>query len=87
MEDERACGPINAVAPTPQTNRAFAETLGKVMGSPSWLPVPQISLRAILGEMADLVVTGQRALPKKAQALGYQFRFTQIELALRDLLA
>jgi uncharacterized protein (TIGR01777 family) len=86
LEDERVRGPINASAPTPQTNRAFAEALGQVMGSPSWLPVPAISLRVILGEMADLVVNGQRALPKKAQSLGYPFHFSELEPALRDLL-
>lgn len=87
LEDDRACGPINATAPSPETNRAFAATLGKVMGTPSWLPVPEFSLRAVLGEMADLVVNGQRALPKKAQELGYQFRYAHLEPALRDLLA
>jgi uncharacterized protein (TIGR01777 family) len=87
LEDARASGPINAAAPTPQTNRDFASTLGKVMGTPSWLPVPGFSLRAILGEMADLVVYGQRALPKQAQALGYKFRYPQLDPALRDLLS
>jgi hypothetical protein len=87
LEDERASGPINTAAPTPQTNRDFSSTLGKVMGSLSWMPVPEFALRALLGEMADLVVYGQRALPKKAQALGYQFRFPQLEPALRDLLS
>ncbi|NTV65828.1 MAG: DUF1731 domain-containing protein, partial [Oscillochloris sp.] len=86
LENEQARGPINAVAPHPQPNRTFSSILGKVMESPSWMPVPEISLRVLLGEMADLVVYGQRALPKKAQALGYQFRYPQLEAALRDLL-
>jgi len=86
LEDERATGPINATAPEPETNRAFAETLGRVMGSPSWLPVPALSLRLALGEMADLVTTGQRVLPKRALELGYRFRFPRLEPALRDLL-
>ncbi len=87
LENEQASGPINATAPHPLTNRDFSSILGKVMGSPSWMPVPEIALRAVLGEMADLVVNGQRALPKKAQALGYQFRYSQLEPALRDLLS
>lgn len=87
LEDARVRGPINATAPTPETNRAFAETLGRVMGSPAWLPVPEFSLRATLGEMADLVVHGQRAMPRRVQELGYQFHYTQLEPALRDLLA
>lgn len=86
LEDERVRGPLNATAPNPKTNRAFSETLGRVVGSPSWLPVPEFSLRIALGEMADLVVKGQRVLPKQALALGYQFQFPELEGALRDLL-
>lgn len=87
LENEQASGPINAVAPTPQNNRNFSSILGKVMGSPSWMPVPEFSLRIILGEMADLVVNGQRVVPKKAQALGYHFRYAQLEPALRNLIS
>jgi uncharacterized protein len=87
LENEQASGPINAVAPNPQPNRTFSSILGKVMDSPSWMPVPEIVLRAVLGEMADLVVNGQRVLPKKAQSLGYQFRYTHLEPALRNLLS
>ncbi len=86
LEDERASGPINATAPTPQTNRDFSSILGKVMNSLSWMPIPDVVLRAVLGEMADLVVNGQRAMPKKAQALGYQFKYPKLEPALRDLI-
>lgn len=86
LEDERVAGPINATAPAPVTNRDFTSTLGEVLGSPSWLPVPEFSLRVALGEMADLVVKGQRVLPKRAQELGYTFRFPELAPALRDLL-
>jgi uncharacterized protein (TIGR01777 family) len=86
LEDERARGPLNATAPTPQTNRDFTTTLGQVLGSPSWLAVPEFSLRIALGEMADLVTKGQRVLPKRAQELGYSFRFPELAPALRDLL-
>lgn len=65
LDDERAHGPINATAPEPLTNREFSSVLGKVMGSPAWMPVPAAALRVALGEMADLVTTGQRVLPKK----------------------
>lgn len=86
LDDERVRGPLNASAPTPQTNREFSATLGKVISSPSWLTVPQAGLRLALGEMADLVIKGQRVLPKRALELGYQFKFTELEAALRDLL-
>jgi uncharacterized protein len=87
LEDERVNGPINATAPQPAQNRTFAETIGRVMGRPSWLPVPGIAVRLMMGEMADMVVTGQRVLPKKALDLGYQFAFPTLEPALRDILA
>jgi uncharacterized protein len=86
LEDARVVGPLNATAPDPQTNRDFTGTLGRVIGSPSWLAVPEFSLRIALGEMADLVVKGQRALPRRAEELGYQFRFRELRPALEDLL-
>jgi hypothetical protein len=87
LTDERYNGPINATAPNPVPNRVFAETLGKVLNSPSWLPVPEFSLRLALGEMADLVVKGQRVLPARARALGYEFKYPTLEAALRNLLS
>ncbi len=86
LEDERLRGPVNATAPTPATNRDFCATLGAVLGSPSWLPVPEFSLRIALGEMADLVTTGQRVLPRRVQELGYSFKHPELRAALRDLL-
>lgn len=86
LEDGRLSGPVNATAPEPQTNRDFSATLGKVVGTPSWLPVPETALRVALGEMADLVVKGQRVLPKRALELGYRFRYPRLEDALRQLL-
>jgi uncharacterized protein (TIGR01777 family) len=86
LEDERAAGPINATAPGAVTSREFAATLGRVLGSPSWIPAPELAIRAVLGEMADIVVQGQRVVPRRAQELGYGFRFPELGPALRDLL-
>jgi NAD dependent epimerase/dehydratase family enzyme len=57
-----------------------------VLGSSSWLPVPEFGIRIALGEMADLVVRGQRVLPKRAQELGYTFKYPTLKPALKDLL-
>lgn len=86
LEDERARGPLNASAPEPQTNRDFSRTLGKVMGSPAWFPVPSFGLRILLGEVAAMLTEGQRVIPKKALDLGYQFKYPTSEQALRNLL-
>ncbi len=86
LEDARVSGPLNATAPAPQTNYDFARTLGKVVGTPSWLPVPGFSLKLLLGELADRLVEGQRAIPQKAHELGYSFQYPTSEQALRDLI-
>jgi uncharacterized protein (TIGR01777 family) len=82
-ENPQASGPINATAPNPVTMKEFCRTLGKVMGRPSWAPVPAFALRIMLGEMADMLLTGQRVIPAAAQKLGYQFRYPSLESALQ----
>src|SRR6266699_340768 len=76
-------GPVNATAPNPVTNRAFAAALGRAMHRPSLMPAPAFALRLLLGEMADgLLLSGQRAVPAKAERLGFTFRFGRVEDAL-----
>lgn len=76
-------GPLNATAPEPITNRAFARTLGSVLARPSILAVPAWPLRTILGGFAEeLLLSGQRVLPQAALASGFQFRFGTIDAAL-----
>ncbi len=87
LEDERWSGPINATAPDPVPNRVFSKVLGKVLGRPSLLPVPGIALRALYGEMAEIVTSGARVMPAKALVLGYEFAYPQLEQALRQALA
>jgi uncharacterized protein len=86
LENEQARGPINGTAPEPQTNRDFAKTLGRVMGRPAWLPVPGFAMKLLLGEMADMITTGQRVIPKRAQDLGYQFKYPTSAQAIRQIL-
>ncbi len=86
LQNEQARGPLNLTAPEPQTNAEFMSTLGKVMNSPSWAPVPGFALKLVLGEFADNLTTGQRAIPAKGQELGYTFQYPTSEVALRHLL-
>jgi uncharacterized protein (TIGR01777 family) len=80
-------GAINATAPVPVTNREFSRALGAAMGRPAWAPVPGFMLRTLFGELADAaLLNGQRAVPKRAQELGFQFEFPTVEGALRNLL-
>jgi len=78
-----AVGPFNATAPNPVTMKEFCSTLGRVLGRPSWAPVPGFALRILLGEMAEMLLTGQRVLPARAQKLGYKFRYANLFEALQ----
>ncbi len=82
-EPDRA---VNLTAPTPVTNAELSKTLGRVLGRPAVLPVPAAGLRLLYGEMAQVVTTGQRVIPAKLQRLGYEFRYPELEPALRDVL-
>ena len=82
-----ADGPINATAPNPVTNAEFSRALGRALHRPAFMPAPGFALRLALGEMADaLLLSGQRAVPAKAERLGFRFRFTQLAEALRAIL-
>jgi uncharacterized protein len=79
-------GPLNATAPNPVTNAELTRALGVALHRPTVLPAPTIALRAVLGEGAQILLTGQRVLPKRTQELGYAFRFERLEDALANLL-
>lgn len=79
-------GPLNATAPTPVTNEELSQTIGRVLGRPSFLRAPSFALRLILGEMADaLVLGGQRVVPEVAQRNGFAFRYPTVESALKEI--
>ena len=87
VENDAASGAFNGTAPNPLTQRDFARTLGRVMGRPSFMPTPAFALKLALGDMAELLTTGQRVLPKRTQEAGFEFEYPELEPALRDLLA
>jgi uncharacterized protein len=79
-------GPVNATAPSPVRNGEFSKTLGRVLRRPAFLPVPALALRALYGEMAEIVTSGARVLPAKPLMLGYRFRHPELQEALRSAL-
>ncbi len=85
-DTEAARGIYNVAAPNPVTNEQFTRILGRVMGRPSILPVPEFALKLLLGEVAALVLEGRPVSVKKLAALGFDFRFPTLEAALLDLL-
>lgn len=86
MEREDAEGAYNLSAPNPVPQKEFAKTLGSVMGRPSIMPAPAFALKAVLGEMAALVLEGQRQLPKRLLNMGFEFQYPELAPALRDIL-
>lgn len=86
LDDARVRGPLNGTAPEDCTMERFCQVLGRVLGRPSWLPVPRFALNLLLGERVSVVLASQRVLPERAQALGFTFQHAALEGALRDLL-
>lgn len=82
IDNPLAQGPFNATAPNPVQNKEFSTTLGKVIHRPSWVPVPAFLLKLALGEMAEMLLTGQRAVPAAAEKLGFKFRYPELGEAL-----
>jgi uncharacterized protein (TIGR01777 family) len=87
IDDERVSDVVNATAPNPVTNRAFSKALGKALGRPAIVPVPGATLDLMYGkEFGRVLRGGQRVMPRRALDLGYEFRHTEVDEALDDLL-
>jgi hypothetical protein len=85
LGNERVEGALNATAPAPATNKDFTKTLGKVLNRPTFLPVPGFAIRTLFGEMGEsLLLQGNRILPEKALSAGFQFKFADLESAIRN---
>jgi len=80
-------GALVLASPTACRQREFAREVGRALGRPCWLPVPAFGLRLALGRQADLLLHGHRAEPAKAVSLGYQFRYPELGVALRQALS
>ncbi len=79
-------GPVNAVAPELVRSREFARAIGAVLGRPAFLAVPAFVLRLVVGEFAEALLTGQRALPRRAGESGYRFTYPELRSALETVL-
>lgn len=87
LTDKDMSGAFNAVSPNPVNNAEFTRTLAQVLNKRIWLPnVPAFVLKALLGERASLVLKGSRVSSKKIEDAGYDFEYTSLEPALKNLL-
>lgn len=87
LDSDNFSGVYNATAPHPVRFGAFCDALAKALRRPNWLPVPSLALQLILGEAAELVLKGQRVLPKRLLENGFKFQFEDVQLALEDIVA
>ena len=87
IENEEAQGAFNLTAPAPATNGDLAKLIGKIMSRPSFVPVPGFAMRLAFGDVAEVVLKGQQAVPQRLRDLGFEFRYPEAESALKDLLA
>ena len=86
LDDPAWIGAINACAPEPATNRELSKALGRALRRPAIFPVPAPAIRALYGDMAEIVTEGQRAVPARPLALGYPFTHPDLDEALADAL-
>ncbi len=87
LENKHTHGPHNATAPEPVRNREFAKTLAHVLHRPALITTPALALKLMFGEMSTLLLTGQRVVPAHATAGGFQFKYPELEAALREVVA
>ena len=86
LDNERVNGALNAAGANPATNREFTKALGKAVRRPTFMPVPRAALVAMRGEeLTEQILASTRVVPRRALDLGFEFRFPEIEGALRDL--
>ncbi|BBH37757.1 conserved hypothetical protein [Microcystis viridis NIES-102] len=85
LDRQGISGTFNATAPNPVRMKEFCQILGEVMNRPSWLPVPDFALEILLGEGAKIVLEGQEVLPKATQAIGFDYRYPNLEAALQEI--
>ncbi len=86
LDDERWSGAVNATAPEPVTNGELSKALGRALHRPAVAPIPALAIRALYGEMAEIVTKGQRVVPRRALELGYPFRHPELDEALESAL-
>lgn len=86
LDDDSLSGPVNVTAPEAVTNEQFAIALGQALGRPSRVRVPEWALRVLLGEGAEVVLGGQRAVPQKLLDAGYVWQYPRVREALRAAL-
>ena len=86
-EQSEFAGPFNICAPTPIRNKEMSALIGHTIGRPSKISTPTIALKLAMGELADVLLGSQRAIPERLTAAGFEFEYPDLQAALENLLA
>ena len=86
IDNPKARGVYNLSALRPLTNKEFTHAIGKVLGRPTFMPIPAFAMKTLFGEMSALLLDGQREMPARLVKEGFKFKFVDAEAALRDVL-
>ncbi len=87
MANDDLVGAVNGTSPNPATNADFSKALGRALHRPAFLPAPAFALKILFGEMAQILLEGQRALPKKLLFAGYEFKYPDLSDVLEDVIS
>ncbi len=82
LDSDKLSGPVNLTGPVAEDNEGFCAALGRALGRPSWIRVPAFAVRLAVGEMADMLLGGQTAVPRKLLDAGYKFKYADADAAL-----
>jgi len=85
MENKQQKGVFNLSAPNPVTMKEFAVALGKAMGRPAFMPAPGFALQILFGEMASILLNGQRVIPNRLLQQGFKFKYSTVDTALSEI--
>ncbi|AUX45875.1 hypothetical protein SOCE26_073710 [Sorangium cellulosum] len=85
LDNEAVRGPLNVTSPNPATGEEVAQAIGAVLRRPAWLRVPEVMVKLGMGDAAEIVTTGQRVQPRRAEELGYTFRRPLLVPALESI--
>lgn len=86
IHNQDISGPLNATTNTPLQMREFGKAIGHVLKRPHWFPVPSFMMRLLLGEMSNMILSGQKVLPQKALEHGFTYNYPNVEAALEKSL-
>ncbi|MDP1677310.1 MAG: TIGR01777 family oxidoreductase [Bacteroidota bacterium] len=87
IENKNFHGVYNLVSPNPITMNEFSKSFGNVLHRPSWIHVPNVALQILYGEGSKVILSGQRAVPEKLLTAGYRFSFSDLKIALKNILS